>query len=923
MPGTLLRGIRSFLAVEMRDNITQLRFLGNGRKRGLDRAEPLSESGMPVHVEAVRRHLETETLHLRKRHRAGLGGLQTCSERTLQIDLVVKRLCGLASSETGTDRDRVAIVATGGYGRNELAPFSSVGLTFIHEGGGADLLGPIVERATGLLAKTGLASVQNQVSLRECLRRVREDFRFRTALTEARFLMGKRDLFDAVQKDIDARLLWDRRQTEEFLERIRTEIAERHARCGGAVAIQEPDVKEGVGGLRDLHAILWVGHARFGSRGLAALHSEGSLSASEHHAARLSLDFLSRVRNELHFLSGRKNDRLSLDLQEEVAANLGYGARGGRLASEVFMRDYYRRASELSELRRGFLLRHLESFGRANPSPTRRRPIDGGFEIREGQLFRSLPETSGGARHLLDAFAISQAEKVPLSDDLHHMIQARLHLVGQKVRESPPTGAAFLKLFDRRGRVGPAVRAMHETGYLGRLLPEWECVTFLVEHDDVHRYTVDEHALRAVEALDALAAGEARAALPFGRVLDDIPDVRPLYLGTLLHVIGKVRGVGHAEEGARLARQITSRLGIEEKTAGDIHFLVRRHLDMSRTSQRRDLSEPSLIASFAARAGSLERLDMLLLLSYADMCAIAPGAFSEWKGALLLDLYRRARAHLTGSATEEGASDRARAGAVEALRDEFPPAAIERHFSMLTERYLRANGTDRMVRHFRLASRRLEAPAAVEWHDLEGGRGTEMALTAGDHPGLFAKVAGTLTANGIDILAVDLFVREDGVVLDTFTLSENPGHGPVSLERREKIARDLGEVVAGKRSVDELMASWSASASREGRRLMGRASRPPSVRFDNETSTAATVIDVRAADRPGLAFGIAGTLARLGLNITFAKIATDGAQALDVFYVTEAGGKLTPERLPDVERALLDALAPKPEPNPRKRRAGR
>jgi [protein-PII] uridylyltransferase len=864
-----------------------------------------------LQVEAFKRFLRLETERLRMRHRSGRSGREIATTRSRHVDLVLTRICQLVASEAGRAPEHglahVAVVALGGYGRSELAPFSDVDLLFLHGGRPMDAVRRFAEEVLKLLWDLKLTVGHSFRSAGECVGIAREDLHSRTALTEARLITGSEVLFNGLMWELDLTLRQDRRATEAFLESMRAELAERHAKFGGAVAIQEPNVKEGVGGLRDLHAILWVGHARFGSRGLAGLHDEGRLSGREYDIARRCLEFLSRVRNELHFSSGRKNDVLTLDLQEGLAANLGYEPKGGLLASEGFMRDYYRRASDLKELSRDFMSRHLGSPPRGLLAGLRRRRFKGGFEVREGYLHPRKKDFDD-AQEMMEAFAVAQAEGLLMSDELRHAIHANLHLVDKSFRESREAGMAFRRMLKRRGRVGPVLRAMHETGFMGRFFPEWARITFLVQHDFFHRYTVDEHTLRAVEFLDAVALGGDPAAAPFGRILDEIPDASPLYLGMFLHDFGKGRGGRHVELGTRMASRIVERLSLDEATAADAVFLVSMHLEMSQISQQRDLSEASLIASFAERVGSLERLGMLLLLTYADHCAVAPGIWNEWKATLLFELYRRTRDRLAGSVEEEGSVDAARARAVELLRSAFPAAEVERHFGMLPERYLRATSAELMARHFRLIAARGDAPVALDWGDLADGHCTELTVTADDRPGFLAKVAGTLTANGINILAVDLFAREDGVVLDTFRLSEHSGHRPVKAVRRPKVEAVLTDAVTGRLDVEGAVERWLAKNPQKARRHWGRAARGPSVRFDNEASATATAVDVRAQDRPGLAFTIADALARLGLNITFAKIATDRALALDVFYVTNGGLKLPPEALPRVEETLLAVL---------------
>ena len=405
---------------------------------------------------------------------------------------------------------------------------------------------------------------------------------------------------------------------------------------------------------------------------------------------------------------------------------------------------------------------------------------------------------------------------------------------------------------------------------------------------------------------------------PFGRILDEVEDAAPLYLGMLLHDVGKGHGGGHSERGARMAPRVCARLGLDERATEDVVFLVAAHLEMSQVSQHRDLTENSLVASFAERVGSVHRLNLLHVLTYADHRAVAPGIWNEWKGALLWELYNRTRQHLAGHPGDDDPVETARARAIEGLRREFPEADLERHFALLPERYLRATDASHLARHFRLVSGRGEAKAAFEWRDLADGHCTELTLVTDDRPGLLASVAGTLTAHGVNILSVDLFNRRDGVVIDTFRLSEVSSHRPVKPERRARVEQDVVAALSGSHDVAAAVAARLRKNPPATRRALGRAARGPSVRFDQEISATATVIEVKAQDRPGLAWTIADTLARLGLDIRFAKVATAKALALDVFYVTGAsGGKLAPEDLAGVEEALLAALGGRPTTKPK------
>jgi [protein-PII] uridylyltransferase len=887
------------------------------RAHAQDRLERAGGGGEHARrVELFKRFLKLETDRLRMRHRMGMGGVDVASTRSYQIDQLVIRAAQVSAESAGPaaagELSRTALVALGGYGRGELAPYSDVDLLFLHRGRPTGVMTQFVEQVLMLLWDTGLTVGHSFRSPRECAAISREDLVSRTSFTEARLVAGSAELYQELLGVMDG-LLRERRARDAFLEAMRREYRQRHAKHEDAVCVQEPDVKEGKGGLRELHTVLWIAHARLGTRGLAGLEASGWISDREHKTARGAYDFLARVRNEAHFLTGRKTDRLSLDLQDEIARRLGYVPRGGLLSSELFMRDYYRRATELAEFADRFARRDLEPPARGLLTALRSKRTARGLEVRSGRLHSRRRELPGGGAALLDVFAAAQAEGVPLSDELADQVRARLGSVDASLRADATAARVFVDILRWRGRVGPALRAMHATGFLARFLPEFGRVSFLVQHDFFHRYTVDEHTLRAIEALDEVAAGATPDVRPFGRVLDEVEDAAPLYLGMLLHDVGKGRGGGHVARGARVAPRVCARLGLDPARAEDAVFLVGAHLEMSQVSQQRDLSEAAPIVAFTDRVGSLERLNMLLLLTYADHRAVAPGIWNEWKGALLWELYERTRERLAGiPGKAASAGHEAQAKAVAALRHTYVEADIERHFALMSERYLRTTDASRMERHFRLAAARGVAAVAFEWRDLADGHCTELTVVADDREGLFARLAGTLTANGVDVLSVDLWSRGDGVAVDTFRLSEVSGHRPVRPERRAKVEDGMREALAGRLDVEAAVDRWRATQAPQTRRAWGRAARHPAVRFDHEASAAATVIEVKAPDRPGLAWTIADALARLGLNITFAKIATAKALALDVFYVTDRGRKLGPGDLPRVEQALLAALEERP-----------
>jgi [protein-PII] uridylyltransferase len=863
-------------------------------------------------MSALRRLLKTETERLRIRHRFGRSGREVAAARSDLVDVVVGRACGLAAADCApglpVGQDELAVVALGGYGRRELAPFSDVEILFLH----ADEAGPevhdVIDGALALLSEAGLSVRPRALPVAECVALAGIDLRARTAMVEARMVAGSPRLFALLAERLDGLVFASARTTLTFLDALRRDLDERYARYGRAVGLLEPHVKEGAGGLRDLHSVLWVGQALFGVRGLARLSDCGALTEAEHRALARASDFIQRIRNEAHFATGRKTDVLDLELQAILAENLGYRKRRGMRASEILMREYYERADELHRISRAFHLRHAPGpRPPLSPGARRRRPR-GLFEIREGRLHSRGEGGLDGARHLLDAFAIAQRDGPPLSDELKLEIRARLRLVDRRFRGSREAGRGLLRLLGHKGQVGSALRGMHETGLLGRLLPEFARVRFLAQHDFYQRHTVDEHTLTAIDALDAVASpGPVRELERLREVMEEVAQPGALYLAVLLHDVGKGRGPGHVRRAATIAERVCARLGLEAGLGADVVFLADAHLEMSRLSQRRDLREAGVTEEFARRVSTVDRLNMLLLLTYADQRAIGPRVWNEWTASLLWDLYERTRAHLTPSAWPGESADGARERAVRQLEAEYPPSEVQRHFALVPDRYLRATEAADIVRHFRLLARLEDAPLVAEWH--ASAQATDLAVATRDHPGLFAQLAGTLTAEGLDILSVDVYTREDGIALDLFKVRALPGPGPVPPERRAAIEEALRAAVAGGVDVAAAVEKRCARAPRHHRRHRPA---PPRVVFDGASSAARTVIEVRAADEPGLAFRIASVLTANGLDIAFAKITTDKSQALDVFYVTGgAGGPLSPEETVRVEGALRAALAPR------------
>ncbi|HEX7317689.1 MAG TPA: [protein-PII] uridylyltransferase [Pyrinomonadaceae bacterium] len=860
-----------------------------------------------------RAFIKVEERRLRIGLRLGATGVQTAAARGFVLDLVADSAFRAATRQgegSGATPDGCAMVAVGGYGRGELAPFSDLDILFLHAGRRATQARGLVEGVLRLLWDTGLTIGHSFRTVAEATAAAREDPHLMTSLLSTRLLAGNRGLLDSLRATLERER---RKHTEEFLAALRYERDERYAKFGASVCLQEPNVKESAGGLRDLQTALWAAQVKTGLRTLEELCAGDLINRAEQKSAERAYDFLWRVRHTAHVLSGRKTDRLALDLQPALAEEFGYESGPDLLASERFMRDYYRRARELHHFGESLLARVHEPAGPARRWFTRTRPGRAGetFHVADGRLWfqDGWQELRNNPLLVLDAFTLAQAADVPFSQGLRDALGRSVVAVDRDFRESAETANSFLKILRRRGRAGRTLRMMNEVGFLRRYLPEFGRISLLIQHDQYHHYTIDEHTLKAVEALDELHAATDLARAPLRSVFDEIEDPALLYLSVLLHDIGKGRGRGHIPRGVKIAERICRRLRLTPESAAKVVLLVRLHVAMAQTAFRRDLSEPRVAKEFAAEVGSPDALNMLLLLTYADLNAVGPGVWSEWKGALLRELYQKARSHLTAveapaDETQELASYKERV--VAALADELPPSEVERHLALLPERYRRTTRPDEAAEHLRLISKLGEDAFCRRWKSDDTT--TLLTVCARDRHGLFADIAGTLAAQGVEILAAEVNTRDDGVAIDVFALRSAATGQTVEEYRHAAIERALRAAIRGETDVSASVERWRThnAPRRRTAQVQARRRNLPHVVCDNEASPSSTLIEVRALDEPGLAYKIASALAGLGLDIVCAKIATEKSDALDVFYVTDAGGSKLAE---PASRAAETALS--------------
>ena len=862
-----------------------------------------------------RTFLKIEDQRLKMAHRRGAPGGQTAAARAAVLDLVVERAYRAAISLcrdggfADESQNGCAVVAIGGYGRGELAPYSDLDILFLHPNHRALQARQLVEQILRLLWDTGLTVGHSFRGVSDCVVATRNDPHLKTALVSTRLLVGSETAYDSLLEALEKNR---RKRAGAFLAAIKHERDTRYGKFGEAVCLQEPNIKESAGGLRDLHSALWAGYARYGCRTLEELRARDLISEAERRGAERAADFLWRVRYAAHLSTRRKTEHLSLDLQTTLAREFGYQSGAYLLASEKFMRDYYKHAHELHLFSETLLARASESESKPSRWSMRlARPLADALSISDGEV-----QLEGDAQRLtnnpllfFDAFALAQAADVPFSHTLREAMRQSLPAVDRNFRVSAAASCAFRKLLGRRGRGGYILRLMHQVGFLARFVPEFGRISLLIQHDLYHHYTVDEHTLKAVEALDELHASQDKQRAHLRIIFDEVEDPSLLYLSLLLHDIGKGRGRGHIPRGAKIAERVCKRLGLREQDAAKVILMVRLHVAMAQLAQRRDLNEPQVVTEFATEVGTLDALNLLLLLTYADLNAVAPGVWSEWKGTLLWELYRRARTLLTGSEAPPDESEktaRFKEQVANSLEGSLPLSAVERHVALLPDRYLRVTRPNAAAIHLHLIQEIRSDTFARRW--LRHGReSTELTVCTRDRHGLCADIAGTLAAQGIEILSAELNTREDGIALDVFVLREASTRHAIDMQRYPAIERALRKAIAGESDIAALVERWRTRNAPRQRIAINHVGRRnlPQIECDNSASQLSTLVQVHAVDEPGLVYKIASALATLGLDIVCARIATEKSDALDVFYVTDGKGmKLSPALMQSVKVSL-------------------
>ncbi|MCP4385515.1 MAG: [protein-PII] uridylyltransferase [Hyphomicrobiales bacterium] len=829
--------------------------------------------------------------------------------------LCARRLCRLQDSlirivhefatrhvypvENPTSGERMAIVAVGGYGRGTLAPGSDVDLLFLLPYKQTPWGESVVEFILYILWDLGLKVGHATRSVAECIRLSRSDMTIRTSVLEARYLQGEKQLYEELVERFDKEVV--KGTGPEYIAAKLAERDERHQAQGASRYVVEPNVKEGKGGLRDLHTLFWIAKYFFRVTSNEALVKAGVFTRAELARFRKSEDFLWAVRCHLHFLAGRAEERLSFDLQREMAVRLGYTAHPGLKDVERFMKHYFLVAKEVGDLTRIFCAALEEHHGK--PMPTlnrflglgrrRRRKIPGSTDFvvennrinaARDDLFKRDPV------NLIRIFHIADKYDLAFHPDVMQEIARSLRLIDGALRDNAEANQLFLEIVTSRNQPEVVLRRMNETGVLGRFIPDFGKVVAMMQFSMYHHYTVDEHLIRSIGFLAEIERGEAADAHPLAdEIVSRLKDRVVLYVAVFLHDIAKGRPEDHSIAGARIAKRLCPRLGLTATQTATVVWLIEHHLLMSMTAQSRDLNDRKTILDFAATVQSLERLKMLLILTVADIKAVGPGVWNGWKGQLLRTLYYETEPVLTGGHSQVSRDERvarAKQELGEAL-DDWPKrerdAYLRRHYPAywlrvdLPHKIAHAN----LIRGADKAKRSLATE--VTTHTFQAV--TEIIVFAPDHPRLLSVIAGACSIAGANIVDAQIYTTTDGQALDSIFIGRAFEEEMDEQRRAARVGKLIEDALAGTARLPEQI---ERKEQRKGR--LKAFSLETTIVIDNDLSNLLTVIEASGIDRPGLLFRLTRAMSDLNLNIASALVSTFGERVVDVFYVTDLTG---------------------------------
>ncbi len=860
-------------------------------------------------VHAARARLAEGREKLKLQHQSGSPGIQVCARMTDVVDGVLRELFDDALATLGDDRvatlaDEAALIAHGGYGRRDVAPYSDVDLMLLCTGRVQSRMAPLARRLTQHVFDAGL---QLGFSLRTPAQACSLAWRDATvfcSLSDARWLGGSEELFARFAARFRRGAL---RRTSSLLGQIEHARRQERRQFGETVYLLEPNVKRSRGGLRDIQLLRWTGMARYGLANPEHLYRAGFLLQEDHRKLRRAREFLLRLRNELHFHAGKTYDVLDRGEQVRIAGSFGYAASAALLPVEHFMRDYFEHTSNVRYIAANFLADAQNRKGLlAYLAPLVSHQVEGDFRVG--------PRHIGATRRGMKKVCGDLAEVLRLMDLANRYDKRIDHATWQAIRQAMTDGAVpelsrearqrFLSLMSQPGALGDELRRLHQLRVLEKLVPPMAHSRCLMQFNEYHKYTVDEHSIRAVErATDFLSDSSL-----VGEIYRGIKQKGVLHLALLMHDMGKGYTDDHSEMGLRLAAESAEHLGLGPRDTETLSFLVHKHLLMSHLALWRNIDDEAVAVQLAVEVGSPEMLQMLFVLTCADLAAVGPGVLNQWKRKLISDLYQRTMQQVAGEAAPD-ADERLRRTRQELrgrIADDHHADWWDKQIAALPASLLDGEGDRVLADLERLKN--LPRREAEAWGRYDPVRHT-VEYTVGTYediaPGIFHRLTGCLSSKGLQILSAEIHTLADSLVLDRFHVNDPDYSGEPPAHRLTDVSQALVAALkdgSGKSPV--FRRTWQPRSPAPAGKL------PTRVRIDNSTSDRFTIIDVFAHDRLGLLYAITRSLFELGLSVGSAKIGTRVDQVVDVFYVTDQAGRKIEdeERLVQIRDRLLQAI---------------
>jgi [protein-PII] uridylyltransferase len=817
----------------------------------------------------------------------------------------------------------MAVVAVGGYGRGTLAPGSDIDLLFLMPSRAETEAAKIVEFLLYALWDARQKVGHATRTIEDCLRLSKTDNTIMTALLEARYICGSRDQYDGLAQAFRQNIL--QTSAKKFVTDKLAERDQRHAKYGESRYAVEPDIKDGKGGLRDLHTLFWIAKFLFEANSPEELAEKGAFSREELRRFQKCEDFLLTVRCHLHFLAKRGEDKISFDRQSELAERLGYKGHAGLKQVERFMRHYFLIAKEVGDLTRIFCAaleaKHLKDAPRLSRVLTSlfgsRKSGRAGhqdFRIESGRVTVANPNLfAQDPVNLIRIFKVASEQNAEVHPDALKMIRQSLRLIDDRLRHDQTAASMFIDILSTSRDPETILRMMNEAGVLGRYIPEFGKVVGMMQFNMYHHYTVDEHLLRTVGVLHSIETGNLKSDHPLSVALfPTLKSRRALYVAALLHDIGKGRDEHHSIVGERLARDICPRLGLTTSETDTVAWLILHHLLMSETAQMRDLNDFKTILDFTGIVQSLERLKLLIILTVSDIRAVGPGVWNGWKGQLLRTLFAESEPVLTGGHT--AITRKERVAEAQALffeshkewTDEQKKQAAAKHY----DAYWLNVPLERQLQHEQLiaTAQAREITTGIKTDSFAAV--TEITIYAADHPRLLAMLFGACTAANANIVGAQIFTTTDGMALDTILLQREFPEEADERRRAQHVCDTIKNVLRGNIRLRDALQKYQQPQGRARAFTV-----EPRVIIDNSQSNKYTLIEINGLDRLGLLHGLTEALFHLNLNIGSAHITTFGEKAVDVFYVTDlTNAKIeSPTRHKLIEKALMQVLQPPEE----------